>query len=172
MWIAGKIVAQTRSKLHLDPDPSCFNLDPDPSSFNLGLGTHCTLPSKILYNPNSCPLTTTLPILTRATEIWIRGPSPPPPRYDTTTQQRWNQKDTENCREHPILCKSGGYEGVNGVEHNSKQANNRNWANDREGTAGTRLPCNAPQRNFKIQGVRYGHKYTFRCFLPYRAKGT
>jgi hypothetical protein len=36
----------------LDPDPSCFNLDPDPSCFNLGLGTYCTLPSKILYNPN------------------------------------------------------------------------------------------------------------------------
>ena len=53
MWIAGKIIAQTGSKLHLDPDPSCFNLDPDPSSFNLGLGTYCTLPSKILYNPNT-----------------------------------------------------------------------------------------------------------------------
>ncbi len=37
----------------LDPDPSCFNLDPGPSSFNLGLGTYCTLPSKILYNPNT-----------------------------------------------------------------------------------------------------------------------
>ncbi len=47
-----KIVAQTGSKLHLDPDTSCFNLDQDPSSFNLGLGTYCTLPSKILYNPN------------------------------------------------------------------------------------------------------------------------
>jgi hypothetical protein len=53
VWIAGKIVTQTGSKLHLDPDPSCFNLDPDPSSFNLGLGTYCTLPSKILYNPNN-----------------------------------------------------------------------------------------------------------------------
>jgi hypothetical protein len=26
VWIAGKIVAQTGSKLHLDPDPSCFNI--------------------------------------------------------------------------------------------------------------------------------------------------
>ncbi len=38
--------------MHLDPDPSCFNLDPDPSSFTVGLGTYCTLWSKILYNPN------------------------------------------------------------------------------------------------------------------------
>ncbi len=80
VWIAGKIIAQTgsnvlqlasRSKFlqlgsrsssfnldpdpscfNLDPGPSCFNLDPDPSFFNLGLGTYCTLPSKILYNPN------------------------------------------------------------------------------------------------------------------------
>jgi hypothetical protein len=37
----------------LNPDPSCFNLDPDPSSFNLSLGIYCTLPSKILYNPNN-----------------------------------------------------------------------------------------------------------------------
>ena len=35
------------SCFNLDPDPSCFNLDPDPSFFNLGLGTYCTLPSKI-----------------------------------------------------------------------------------------------------------------------------
>jgi hypothetical protein len=73
VWIAGKIIAQTGSKLfnlhpdpssfnldpdpscfNLDPDLSCFNLDPDPSSFNLGLGTYCTLPPKILYNPNMC----------------------------------------------------------------------------------------------------------------------
>jgi hypothetical protein len=53
VWIALKIVAQTGSKLHLGPDPSCINLDPDPSSVNLGLGTYCTLPSKILYNPNT-----------------------------------------------------------------------------------------------------------------------
>ena len=50
-WI--QVALGSRSKLHLDPDPSCFNLDPDPSSFNLGLGTYCTLPSKILYNPNT-----------------------------------------------------------------------------------------------------------------------
>ncbi len=41
------------SCFNMDPDPSYFNLDPDPSSFNLGLGTYCTLPSKILYNPNT-----------------------------------------------------------------------------------------------------------------------
>ena len=41
------------SCFNLDPDPSCFNLDPEASSFNLGLGTYCTLLSKILYNPNT-----------------------------------------------------------------------------------------------------------------------
>ena len=63
VWIAGKIVAQTGSKLlqlrsrskllQLGSRSKLLQLDPDPSSFNLGLGTYCTLPSKILYNPNT-----------------------------------------------------------------------------------------------------------------------
>ncbi len=44
--------------------------------------------------------------------------------------------------------------------------------NNGKGTAGPRLPCGAPQRNSKIQSVRYGHEYTFRCLLPHRAEST
>ncbi len=63
VWIAGKIIAQIGSKLlqlasrskflQLGSRSKYFNLDPDPSCFNLDLGTYCTLPSKIFYNPNT-----------------------------------------------------------------------------------------------------------------------
>ncbi len=98
--------------------------------------------------------------------------SPEPKKYGAKAQSllpqdnsrkltKKNQTGAENCRKHPVLCESSGYDRFNGVEFDCQQANERIKTYLRKIIPSPRLFSIAPGCRGMIPSIRYGIKHPF-----------